>query len=71
MQFRELTPEEKLEFRQWARNNYEPMSDVNPLWHPVVRGECAIINAEWIEAKEAEGYDVDEAQEWTDYDPDC
>jgi hypothetical protein len=45
LQFRQLTPEEEAAFRQWARDNYPTGTPVNPLWHPVVRAECAAINA--------------------------
>ena len=46
MIFRELTPEEEIKFRQWARNNYHPREEINELWHPVVRAECERINEE-------------------------
>lgn len=42
--FRELTPDEENEFRQWARDNYDPDTKVNPLWHPVVRDEWGRIS---------------------------
>lgn len=44
--FRTLTPAEETDFRQWARDNYTPGTEVNPLWHPVVRQECTLINFE-------------------------
>lgn len=44
--FRTLTPTEETDFRQWARDNYTPGTEVNELWHPTVRDECARINAE-------------------------
>jgi hypothetical protein len=44
--FRELSPEEEKEFRQWARDNYEPFSEINGVWHPVVQDECVKINKE-------------------------
>jgi hypothetical protein len=46
MQFRRLRPKEELQFRVWARGNYEPGSAINPLWHPVVQDECQRINRE-------------------------
>jgi hypothetical protein len=46
MLFRKLTPEEEVEFKQWARENYVPFSEISNLWHPVVRAECAQINKE-------------------------
>ena len=46
MMFRELTPEEEIKFRQWARDNYKPGSEIKSFWHPVVRQECAKMNKE-------------------------
>ena len=37
--FRELSPEEEQEFRQWARDNWTPGSESNSVWHPVVQDE--------------------------------
>lgn len=45
--FRDLTPEEEISFRQWARNNYRPGSDIYGLWHPVIQDECVRINEEF------------------------
>lgn len=44
--FRELTVEEELTFRQWARANYRVFSDICGVWHPVVQAECVKLNAE-------------------------
>jgi len=44
--WRELSPEEEKEFRQAARKNYKPFSDLDPLWHPVYTDECVKINVE-------------------------
>ena len=44
--FRELTPEEEIKFRQWARDNYIPGSKIKLFWHPVVRLECVKMNEE-------------------------
>ena len=44
--FRDLTDEEEVEFRQWARDHYVPFSEAEEIWHPVVRDECNIINQE-------------------------
>ncbi len=46
MFFRQLTTEEAAKFRQWARDNYKPGSDISALWHPVVLAECVKIAAE-------------------------
>ncbi len=40
--FRQLNEVEEQEFRQWARENFNPSKDdVNPVWHPVIQDECA------------------------------
>jgi len=46
--FRSLTDEEELEMRVWARDNYELLSEINALWHPVVREECNRMNDEHL-----------------------
>jgi hypothetical protein len=44
--WRVLSPEEEIEFRQWARNNYTKGFTINSIWHPVVRDECNKMNNE-------------------------
>lgn len=44
--FRELNKTEAAGFRQWARDNYRPQTEINPVWHPVVQAECRRINEE-------------------------
>lgn len=44
--FRQLTEQEKNQFKQWARTNYIPYTEINPVWHPVVQFECRRINEE-------------------------
>lgn len=44
--FKHLRPDEEKVYRKWARENYEPLSDIEGIWHPVVQDECAKINAE-------------------------
>jgi GH15 family glucan-1,4-alpha-glucosidase len=39
--YRNLTHEEEKDFRRWARENWEIGSKVIPIWHPIVRQECA------------------------------
>ena len=48
--FKQLSEEEKPEYRKWARDNYRAGSDVKGVWHPVVRDECKRINAEFVDA---------------------
>ena len=44
--FRNLTPEEEKEFRQWARDNYRPLESIRGTWHPVIQAECVKMNIE-------------------------
>jgi hypothetical protein len=47
--FRALDETEEKKFRQWARDNFKPMSKIDTLWHPVVQAECAKMNEEFSE----------------------
>jgi hypothetical protein len=44
--FKESTKEEETPFREWARINYTPFSEIKGVWHPVIQEECAKINAD-------------------------
>jgi hypothetical protein len=44
--FRDLSPAEETEFRQWARDNYKPTHTIEGVWHPVVQDECRKMNEE-------------------------
>jgi hypothetical protein len=44
--FRDLSPDQRLVYRKWARDNYIPGEPVKDVWHPVVRDECNHMNAE-------------------------
>lgn len=48
--FRDLSADEEATFRQWARDNYVPLTDIRGIWHPVVQDECRKINeaTEWV-----------------------
>ena len=47
MIFKDLTPKEKTEFQQHARNNYQPGQKIEyEIWHPVYCAECEAINIE-------------------------
>lgn len=39
--FRELSPEEEEEFRAWAREHFNALTEPEPVWHPCVRDEWA------------------------------
>ena len=54
--FKDLTPEEQKEYRQWARDNYEPGMEVNPVWHPIVRDEIELIKKEQGSKDKAYGW---------------
>ena len=45
--FKELVKKEEKEFRQWAWDNYKPMTDISGAWHFVVQEECAHINRDY------------------------
>ena len=42
--FRDLNAKEVYEFKQWARDNYKPFTEISSVWHPIVREECELIN---------------------------
>lgn len=44
--FRTLNATEIQEFRQWARQNYKPLTPIQGYWHPIIQQECACINEE-------------------------
>jgi hypothetical protein len=44
--YRELTPDEITEFKQWARDNFKPGDPINNVWHDVVIEECELIKME-------------------------
>ena len=56
--FRQLNEVEEQEFRQWARENFNPSKDdVSTVWHPVVQQECADMIAELgDELADCDGY---------------
>ena len=42
--FKELTASEEHNFRQWAKDNYQPFTPISGVWHPVIQDECRRIN---------------------------
>ena len=44
--FNPLDADEVAEFRQAARENHQAGDEINPVWHPVYRDECAKIDDE-------------------------
>ena len=47
--FRQLNKEEEKRYRLWARDNYDPMTPINGLWHPVTQTECVLMNSRLME----------------------
>jgi hypothetical protein len=60
MMWRQLTPEEEVKFKKWARENYTPFTEINPVWHPAVKDECIAMN---IEAEDQIEAAYDEVQQ--------
>ena len=48
--YRILTPEEEVDFRKWARDNYKVHDRIDSLWHPVVIDECNKIVQEYYQS---------------------
>jgi len=44
--FKDLTDKEMTEFKDWARKNYKPFTEIKGVWHPIIQKECAAINSE-------------------------
>ena len=44
--FKDLSAKEEEKFRQWARENYKPLTEIKGIWHPVVQEECVKMNKE-------------------------
>jgi hypothetical protein len=48
--FKDLSPDEEKQFRQWARDNFKIDQEPNELWHPLVREEWAKIKNNHLNA---------------------
>ena len=55
--FRKLSSKEEKEFKQWAQDNWSIDQKVNPVWHPVVIDQCALILDDHIR-KHTQKYDA-------------
>jgi hypothetical protein len=44
--FRDLSEEDAIAFRAWARANYTPFTPIKGIWHPVIQEECTKMNRE-------------------------
>ena len=45
--FQDLTKNDVADYRQWARENYQPEMEIVSIWHPVVIEECLEIIREF------------------------
>jgi hypothetical protein len=64
--WRELKPEEVKEFTQWALDNWKPDTQINNVWHPVVRSTWGKLDEAFATAKRqilADCKDMSEAAE--------
>ncbi len=52
--FRNLSPEEVVDFHKWAQDNYTPGDPISPVWHPTVVAECVRMNEQSIADEEPE-----------------
>jgi hypothetical protein len=46
--YKKLTEEEEIEYREWARETYTPLTEIHTVWHPVIKDECNRMNEEII-----------------------
>lgn len=44
--FPQLSEEEELVYRGWARSCYKTLDPIQGVWHPVVQDECVKMNME-------------------------
>ena len=44
MFYRALTTAEETKFREWARDNYKPDTEIKGIWHPVAQDECVCVD---------------------------
>ena len=44
--FKDLTDKEMTEFKDWARKNYKPFTEIKGVWHPIIQEECRKMNIE-------------------------
>lgn len=51
--FRHIDGPEANAFREWAKDQFQPNVEPNPLWHPIVRATWEQLQAEWEEGQAA------------------
>ncbi len=49
--WKDLTPEEVREFVKWALDNWKPNTQINKVWHPVVRNTWGKLDEAFATAK--------------------
>ncbi len=49
--WKDLTPEEVREFVEWALDNWKPNTQINKVWHPVVRNTWEKLDEAFATAK--------------------
>ncbi len=49
--WKDLTPEEVHEFVEWALDNWKPNTQINKVWHPVVRNTWGKLDGAFAVAK--------------------
>ena len=49
--WRDLAPEEVKEFVQWVLDNWKPDTQINSVWHPVVRSTWGKLDEAFATAK--------------------
>ena len=49
--WRDLTHDEVREFVEWVLANWKPCTEVNPVWHPVVRSTWGKLDSMFATAK--------------------
>ncbi len=59
--WKDLSPEEVREFVQWALDNWKPNTEVNKVWHPVIRRTWSQLDESFATAKRQILADVNEA----------
>jgi hypothetical protein len=47
-EFKELSSEDDITFRKWARDNYKALDPIKGVWHPSIQDECNKINQELL-----------------------
>tara|TARA_R100000963_G_scaffold34343_1_gene27846 strand:+ start:1013 stop:1249 length:237 start_codon:yes stop_codon:yes gene_type:complete len=70
-EFLELSPDQEVVFRKWARENYKALDPIKEVWHSSVQDECEKMNQEFkityeqrLAAKLGVNYTKQRVQKW-------